>query len=273
VRRSASSPANCTKRRAVSCLPQQILENLGWTVHRIWSTDWYRNRAETIERLLRAVEEAKSAPRPAIAIEATPSAFVAEAYEEEQVAPPVDDLPHYEPCRTLRIPIAGELHQLSPEALLMAVEDVVAAEGPVHIDEVVRRIRTLWGLQRAGNRIRDAIVGAVDLATRRQLVTRDGDFLAVPNASVRVRRRNGDPPARIDLIAGSEIAEALRHVLRTQFATPREELIDAVARRFGIQATGATVAARIGGTLDAELARGALHCNGEMIRVAEPGGA
>lgn len=298
-------------------LRQQVLENLGWTIHRVWSTDWYRNRAETIERLLRAVEEARSAPRKAIGSDATASAaytsaLTADEYEEEHTvydytpdedAPdlgggharititarlmggptemlgtfavatsPLDDIPYYEPCGTLRIPVEGELHQLPPEALMMAVEDVVAVEGPVHVDEVVRRIRTLWGLQRAGNRIRDAIVRAVDLAARRQLVTRDGDFLAFPNAIVRVRRRNGDPPARIDLIAPSEIAEALRHVLRTQFATPREELIDAVARRFGIQATSAAIAARIGGILDAELACGALHASGEVIRVADSAG-
>lgn len=27
-------------------LRQRILESLGWRIHRVWSTDWYRNRAE-----------------------------------------------------------------------------------------------------------------------------------------------------------------------------------------------------------------------------------
>jgi very-short-patch-repair endonuclease len=33
-------------------LRQQILENLGWKIHRIWSTDWFRNKPEQIDRLV-----------------------------------------------------------------------------------------------------------------------------------------------------------------------------------------------------------------------------
>ena len=38
-------------------LRQQILESLGWSIYRIWSTDWYRNRRECQQRLLEAVEK------------------------------------------------------------------------------------------------------------------------------------------------------------------------------------------------------------------------
>jgi very-short-patch-repair endonuclease len=30
---------------------QEILENRGWDIFRIWSTDWYRNRKLEVERL------------------------------------------------------------------------------------------------------------------------------------------------------------------------------------------------------------------------------
>ncbi|MCZ7359897.1 MAG: DUF4011 domain-containing protein [Candidatus Methanoperedens sp.] len=40
-------------------LRQQILKGLGWKLHRVWSTDWYRNRADTERRLLDAVEKAR----------------------------------------------------------------------------------------------------------------------------------------------------------------------------------------------------------------------
>ena len=39
-------------------LRQQISEGLGWHIIRIWSTDWYRNRADCERRLLKAVKEA-----------------------------------------------------------------------------------------------------------------------------------------------------------------------------------------------------------------------
>jgi very-short-patch-repair endonuclease len=38
-------------------LRQEILENLGWNIHRIWSTDWFKSRESEIKRLLRRIEE------------------------------------------------------------------------------------------------------------------------------------------------------------------------------------------------------------------------
>ena len=38
-------------------LRQEILENLGWKIHRIWSTDWFKSRDSEIRRLLRRIEE------------------------------------------------------------------------------------------------------------------------------------------------------------------------------------------------------------------------
>jgi very-short-patch-repair endonuclease len=242
-------------------LRQQVLENLGWRIHRLWSTDWYRNRAETAARLLRAVEEPPSAPAP------PPSEVAPVAVAEEVAVPLVDEAPPYEVCRSLRLPRIGELHEVPPEHLAIAVEDVVGVEGPVHVEEVIRRIRTIWGLQRAGSRIREAIGRGAEVAQRRGAVAIDGEFLRIPHAEIRVRRRNGDPPARIDLIAEAELAAAVQDVLRTQFATPHADLIDATARRLGIQATTAAVTARLGTVIDAELARGTLTREGDRIRL------
>src|SRR5262249_19494102 len=62
-------------------LRRESLEKLGWRHHRVWSAAWMFRREEEIERLLRAVEEArkhaasnrkptppKSSPRPSGAL-------------------------------------------------------------------------------------------------------------------------------------------------------------------------------------------------------------
>jgi very-short-patch-repair endonuclease len=38
-------------------LRQEILENQGWRIHRIWSTDWFKSRNTEIERLLKKVDD------------------------------------------------------------------------------------------------------------------------------------------------------------------------------------------------------------------------
>jgi very-short-patch-repair endonuclease len=48
-------------------LRQQQLENLGWTFHRIWSTDWFMRRDEEVERAVQAFQKAVAAsdrPKP-----------------------------------------------------------------------------------------------------------------------------------------------------------------------------------------------------------------
>jgi hypothetical protein len=241
-----------------------MLEQLGWSIHRVWSMDWYRNREETVARLLQAIEAAKSAPQTVVSGVASFSLPMIEEVSGEVVRE--DTVAEYEICRELRIPIHEELHLVAPELLAAAVEDVVRVEGPVHVDEVVRRIRTIWGLQRAGNRIREAIAQAVQIALRKQAIARVGEFLHLPHAPVIVRRRNGDPPARVELISDAELAEALQLVLRSEFATPREELIDAAARRIGIQATSNGVASRLSAIIEDEVQRGRLRLDGELVR-------
>ena len=36
---------------------EEILVNLGWTIHRVWSTDWFKSRAAEIKRLLTHIDE------------------------------------------------------------------------------------------------------------------------------------------------------------------------------------------------------------------------
>jgi very-short-patch-repair endonuclease len=37
-------------------LRQEILENLGWRIYRVWSTDWFKNRASEVARLLKHID-------------------------------------------------------------------------------------------------------------------------------------------------------------------------------------------------------------------------
>ena len=44
-------------------LRQQVLEGLGWTIHRIWSRDWIQNRTSEIQKVLDAIEVSKQTAR------------------------------------------------------------------------------------------------------------------------------------------------------------------------------------------------------------------
>ena len=236
-------------------LRQQILENLGWCIHRVWSTDWYRNRKETEERLIGAIEKVKREPKKTLPRKhiKKAEANIDEKHELELVEISellsgclADSVPEYEVCKRLGISTVNGIHEKSTQKLAEAVSSVVEVEGPVHVDEVIRRIRTLWGLKRTGSRIQDALMDAISVAASYGYVIKKGDFLwSKTTKEIPVRRRTGDPPAKIELICDEEIAESVKLVIKSQHATKLEYLIIQSSRMLGIQATSDNTANRI----------------------------
>ena len=238
-------------------LRQQILEGKGWRIHRIWSTDWYRSRRETQKRLLEAVEKAaRTNPRetrkPKAGVEESTATEIIESVTQKKKKNTTnkqklqDIVQDYERCIYLAIKVRGELHEKSSSQLSQAVISVVEVEGPVHRDEVIRRIRTLWGLKRTGDRIHKAISKGIQLAVNQKKIRSHHNFLLpVEERPVLPRKRTGDPPLKIEFICDDEIAEAIKLVLKYQFATSREDLSIQTSRVFGFNATKATVSKRI----------------------------
>jgi len=248
-------------------LRQQVLEGLGWKIHRIWSTDWYRNREETTKRLLKAIVDAENSENiTEINIqkeEPSPEEIIEESFEptvDDEIYSPEESLDdgiytpevnledpvsNYEICNTITIDKTSPLHEKSSLELSRAIIQIVDFEGPIHINEVIKRVRLYWGLKKAGKRIKDAITSAVVVAEQNDEIFIKDNFLYPFNGIIKVRRRTGDPPANIDLISPEEIEEAVKIVLKTQHATPMKDLYTQVARLFGFKSTSKKTANKI----------------------------
>ena len=224
-------------------LCHQVLEGLGWMLHRVWSMDWYRDRAATTERLLEAIEHAKTAVPEKLPTKPTRESIkvVPEVSAFEPVSPPEPNqsVADYVACTELGIPIEGDLHLQLPHQLAKGVLQVVEVESPVHIDEVVLRIRNLWGLGRAGTRIKNAIEEASLSAQRSGRIHRKGAFLwAIDTREIEVRQRRSP---KIEWICDEEIAEAMKRVITEQGAISKDALIIESVRFFGYKTTRKTV--------------------------------
>jgi len=260
-------------------LRQQILESKGWNIYRVWSTDWYRNRKNAETRLLEAVEKIKQnksfgslssdhteqksnipQDKPDIPNNFIPNPFqttIAEndnSNSSEYQRNMYDDVNDYQQCMSLEIPIQGELHEQSIEYLSIAVTKVVEDEGPIHFDEIVRRIRILWGLGRAGRRINDALKEATRKAISNRQILDNNNFLWAPTMQTpRVRKRNDDPPPKIEFICEEEIIEALKLVIKNQHASTKEDLAIQASRLLGFQATRAETYSKIESIINKQL--------------------
>jgi very-short-patch-repair endonuclease len=134
-------------------LRQEVLENMGWRFHRIWSSDWFYRRSEAILKLKVALDAAKAAQPPTRAKEpphAAPRAQTRSTSAAAQSANPSPKIPAYRICQR---PVPGNLepHQAEVSAMAQITRDIVETEGPIHQDEVARRVAALFGEQRTGS--------------------------------------------------------------------------------------------------------------------------
>jgi hypothetical protein len=75
-----------------------------------------------------------------------------------------------------KISTRQEVHAVPASDLAEVVVQIIEVEGPIHGDELVRRVASLWGLKRAGNRIEESVRRALAEAARRGLVKSTGPF-------------------------------------------------------------------------------------------------
>ncbi|MCG9129861.1 DUF3320 domain-containing protein [Candidatus Poribacteria bacterium] len=233
-------------------LRQQVLSGLGWKLHRVWSMEWYQDRDNTKERLLTAIENAKSdtPSEPQHTHNSDIDMYNIENGSELESEPEVESnssfdtnteptIPEYKECIDLGILISGELHLQDKNIIAKAVSNIVNEESPVHVEQIVIRFRTLWGLAKAGSRIRIAIENGIEFAERNNLIRRKDDFLwSVDHEDIEIRKR---VKPKIEWICDEEIYEAITLVLSLQGAITKSSLISEAVKFFGYKATSNSV--------------------------------
>ncbi len=103
------------------------------------------------------------------------------------------------------------------------------------------RIRSAWGLARAGNRIRDAVQAAVKAAKRNGDIV-GGPFYVLPEQAVIVRDRSdvdSNTLRRPENLPPEEVKVAISRVVEENYGAEPDQLVQAVARLFGFGSTSA----------------------------------
>ena len=225
-------------------LRQEVLEGLGWRFHRVWSTDWFHRRTEEVRRLEAAlVAAATDLVQPEEDdILGTP---LSDDAPDTPVSPEngaATDLPDYT-VAAFPVPGGVEPHEVPVSQMVSIVQKVIDIEGPVHADEIARRVAGLYGKQRTGSRIVAAVEKALFQLQRVQpdYLNEDGFWIArstKQNVPLRNRSRAPLPLRTASMLPPAEIAVAIRHVINDNGALSWEELPRATALLFGFQRTG-----------------------------------
>ncbi|RJP30144.1 MAG: DUF3320 domain-containing protein [Candidatus Omnitrophota bacterium] len=261
-------------------LREAVLRNLGWNIHRIWSTDWWRSRKSEIEKLESALKKAlqndvrsPSAAKPETqkseepkiaAIPAAPANHknnLSQNHMEELVLPRT--LPTLAGQQTYASYSAETMwgnandfyEKKTDKSIRQALLDVVNAEGPLAYNRLLRSVAGLWGIKRITAHVEKRLES---LLPPNQIVmdrTENGIFvwpLKIKPAEYEIFRVSAedDPNSRaIDEIPPQEIGNAILAILQQQISLPKSDLIRETACCFGFKRTSENMQAIIDGVI------------------------
>jgi len=138
-------------------LRQAHLEAMGWTFHRIWSTDWFLHRQEEVQRAVEAYKKA-------LAVDGDRQA--ARALAEAVAAPVAPVAANVQPLRKERgqkpfVAPQQNITQYSPQSL-EAIIRWIQSDGRLYTDdELIQEAAHELGFQRVGVRIQEHLRRAV----------------------------------------------------------------------------------------------------------------
>jgi hypothetical protein len=266
-------------------LREQVLTQLGWSIHRIWSPDWVSRRESEARRLKKALEEAcVKEPRERVS-ETIASENRGEAPSQkievkqiqfggaERIGVPYKvhvlkaNFNHY-----VRIPLSkypyssvqkNEFHFQENRILQSRLlEELVREEGPIHFEVAVQRLSASWGVTRNSSKVVQAVNEALNLLIKDHRITLRGEFLWSNDATeVPVRVPVSAVPEsirQIEHIPPEEIENALQLVAQYALSISAESLIIETGRVFGFAHLSEKIKGRIRDVLTKMVKKGKL---------------
>lgn len=244
-------------------LRQTVLEGLGWNLHRIWGTSWYRNNDQERERLQTALTRALRTqdawvglidPKPQVEVVLAPT----------QIPERPKWAKEYQVARGLRRPRAVDPGDISAMPKIREfIQEVVQQEGPVHVSTLRQRFRDVWGIQRFGANIEKQWAAALKSA---KIERRPEDFFGVVGKQIEVRVPLGEEGRKASAIDLEELCLAVVYATRDAMLISRDELRSYLTSLFGWGRQTPEIQARLDAAIDGAITSGTIAENDMHLR-------
>ncbi len=255
-------------------LRQQVLERLGWRIHRIWSTDWFRTPGRERDKAIKEIEHAK-ALGPSLPDKVPETIPDPDVIIPPPLEPQVNSLTERYKLAELDIINRRDLHTVPASIITDWIQRVVKVESPVHFDEVARRITKAAGVNRIGNRIQHAL----EIAARRaahlgNIRIEERFFYWTQQQCVTVRDRGALPSSsrKLEFISPEEIELAVKAVVSDSLGIERSDLPREVSRLFGFKSMSEDMRHTIESVVNRMIERGELTARGDSLVIAKSDG-
>lgn len=252
-------------------LRQHVLEDIGWTIYRIWSTDWFRNPKGELEKLLGVIKSVQennfkkklqNSEDSAIRFKTEDSehkSFVSSAPESYSLTPIEFLFPQL------------NFYEGNWSKICKVLLRIVDHESPVHQEEAWRRVVQHWGMNTLGRKICSILEDIENRCLRDKKIIKKGDFYwsnRMEKPKVRLRSE-ADLNRDIKYIPPEEICEAAKLVLKKEFSMPMEALVNQSARLFGYERVSSEIYAYVENSINICLKNKEIIKNEEKLLLAK----
>lgn len=224
-------------------LRQSVLESMGWTIYRIWSTDWIKDPITEGEKLLEAVNAAISgfpkdlACKKALASNSTEDVFIQKTKDDtrylivenkEESDNPYGLIP-YAPASFDDLPRHnGDLD------IKDCIRVTVANEFPIHYELLCQKLAPLYGRQKVTSVVRRGVDAALS-RMKSEVELRNNFIFPIPMKNIVIKTPND---RKIDYVSTEELAEAMYIIAGKCVGSTKISLIQEVSRTYGYNRIG-----------------------------------
>jgi very-short-patch-repair endonuclease len=268
-------------------IQHEILRLLGWTVHKVWSTDWWENADRVLNSILEAIQDAiankdkvivEDEPGPEINLTpSTPEPMLFNYNVGLKETAAIEETPIntiYKICDLETVYTSSSddfLQYYNVQKIKDQMQAVVEVEAPITRNLLARRVLAAWGIAKMGTRINaqfEHILAQSNLSR-----TVNGDIIVFWNANInpesytgyRIETTDGKKRDADDL-PPEEIANAVKEILSHQISLPKEDLIREASRLFGFARSGTNVEMAMRKGIDFAIKKNfVLESNGRVV--------
>ena len=229
---------------------QGVLEGLGWRIHRVWSTDWWQDRARQTDDIIAAIKLAQedallkmapSALEPVSELACEPSQVITTVTREEVF---LDDAAVSWPDYAVRWTGWPEMSNFgskerfynaaSNRDVLSSLHAVTQRCAPISVDLAAKFVIYAWGFKSASSKALKRVLALVPEANLR--VENETLWPRVVDAQAEPFFRyvpDGEEPRDFREIPNSELDSALLWIIAESVSLSQEEAARELARVFG----------------------------------------
>lgn len=251
-------------------LREQVLNGLGWELHRLWSTDWWHDRTKQTERLLKLISESKLRARSAaIAPPAGANSFrvpnpppspversVVAATKKDVSTPVFERYVTSSPARQ-----HGDLVDASTATIIGLCRSVLETEGPIRDDDLRDRLLDAFGHRRAGSKIVERLSRALTAFRDAAGVVQEDAWWWLKDRRVAPRSRR-DTAASAEQISPLEYQAAVSAALQANASLTEEALVAVLRDAFGFGAATVRLRSEVLSSLER------LTSNGKVVQTS-----